>query len=195
MDFQRILARKRQQMESLEAQLTVLRDEVTTLDRALEIAKRETGKDTDASSRAIRETPIEGASATDSKIDPPPPSSPVIPEPSHGHFMPKSVMRTAGRLIKMIREIVRDLPEPFSTVDVRIEMKRRDPELYDQSHYSSLSGTMRRMAAAGELVQIAPGGPGKEATYRRNDSQKPRHDQADEQTILEGERDLVEPAR
>lgn len=180
MDLRRILARKRQQLESLEAQIRVLQDEVATLDRALEIAAREEGKDV--------ETSGEGASTRDSKIDPLPPQHPL----SVGE------QRPTGRLIAMIREIVRDLREPFSTVDVRNEMKNRDAELFASSHYSSLSGTMRRMAKTGELVAVEKGGPGKEATYRRpsNDSQKPRpEDRADSLFTLEGEREIVESAR
>lgn len=178
MDLRKILARKRHQLENLEAQLGVLRDEVATLDRALVIASRE--EESDASSgRTERDSPIEGASIVDRRIDPPPPP-------------PATDGRPTGKLIALIREIVRELPEPFSTAEVREEIKRRDPELFEATHYSSISGTMRRMAKVRQLVPIEKGGPGKEATYRRPQpgdqlSLEPRSEHgADDVTTPEG---------
>jgi hypothetical protein len=190
MDLRKILARKHHQLETLEAQLGVLRDEVATLDRALEIATREEGNDTDvAVGRAARDTPIEGASAHDRMIDP----APAKREPLH--VVSATEQRPTGRLIGMIREIVQGLPEPFSTADIRNEIKRRDPSFYETIHYSSISGTMRRMTGK-ELVAVEKGGPGKEATYRRVNNLQPRPEhRTDEQATIGGERELVESAR
>jgi hypothetical protein len=109
--------------------------------------------------------------------------------------------RPAGvTLIEAIRQVIRDLPAPFSTGDVRGQLQERYPELVEQTHYSSIAGTMRRMGVKGDLEPIEKGGPGKEATYRLASStthlQEPRSgDRADHQQTVEEERDLVESAR
>jgi hypothetical protein len=137
MDLISVLGRKRQQLEVAEARVAVLREEVATLERAMEIAAH----DDEAA-------PEVAASA---------------PAPSAPEALPKS----SRKLIDAIRDIVAGLPEPISTVAVRERLQQEEPALFEETHYSSLSGTMRRMMKSGELVLVEKGGPGKEATYRR----------------------------
>lgn len=171
-DLKALLDRMRQQLEETEAYAMVLRDEVGTLERAWAIAERER--------RGAR--PAQAALKPD--------QAPDDLETAAGSS--SAAPRSTGRLIEMIRAIVRELPEPFSTAGVREEIKRRDPELFEGTHYSSISGTMRRMAKGGALVPVEKGGPGKEATYRRLKpgeqlSLEPRsEDGADDTTTPEG---------
>ena len=144
MDLLKILGRKRQQLEEVEARAVILRDEVTTLERALEIAEHER----DGSSPALA---VEAA-----------PRAPKVLEPTE-----EAKPKATGKLIEAIRKITRTLPEPISTAAVRESLRQNEPAIYETTHYSSISGTMRRMSMKGELMPVEKGGPGKEATYRR----------------------------
>lgn len=172
-DLKALLDRMRQQLEETEAQAKVLREEVETLERAAAIAEREKRR-ARVVQGATKPAPMSEAHT----------QAPAPPAPA--------AQRSSGRLIETIRAIVRELPEPFSTAGVREEIKNRDPELFDATHYSSISGTMRRMAKGGQLVPVEKGGPGKEATYRRLQpseqlSLEPRsEDRADDTTTPEG---------
>jgi hypothetical protein len=148
MDLLQIIGRKRQQIEELETRLAALRADLATLERAKEIAESEGDGSVGAVvSSAPPAEPVHASNAT------------PAPEPTASPAQPR-------KLVDSIRDIVKTLPEPFSTVAVRERLAKEEPELSATAHYSSLSGTMRRMAGR-ELVLVAKGGPGKEATYRR----------------------------
>jgi hypothetical protein len=138
MDLLRVLGRKRQHLEEAEARVAVLREEVATLERAMEIASHE---------EAVPEVVTSSASPS-AAAEPPQPEA-------------------TRKLIDALRDIIADLPEPVSTTAVRERLRQEEPVLFETTHYSSLSGTMRRMMKSGELVLVEKGGPGKEATYRR----------------------------
>jgi hypothetical protein len=160
MDIKDALAKKEQQLEEAEAAAVRLSDEVTTLRKALAILARDVA------------------------------SPPTAAGGSSAAITTASSVRaaTTRSLINTIREIVPRLDEPFSTGAVRAKLQQLDPEWFATIHYSSLSGTMRRMAEAGELEVAEKGGPGKEATYRFNDEMPRPQDAADEQKTIEGER-------
>lgn len=139
MDLLRILGRKRQQLEEAEARVAVLRDDVATLERAVEIAERE-------------EVSVEVVASS---------AAPEAVAPT------EAKPRATSKLIDVIRDICARLPEPISTATVRERLQQEAPDLFEATHYSSISGTMRRMERKGELVLVEKGGPGKEATYRR----------------------------
>jgi len=141
MDLLRILGRKRQQLGEAEARIAVLRDEVATLERALEIAEHEDEPDSAVGNQGTNAVEV---------------VAPIEAKP-----------RATRSLIDAIRDITARLPEPISTVAVRESLRQSEPVLYEETHYSSISGTMRRMAMKNELVPVEKGGPGKEATYRR----------------------------
>jgi hypothetical protein len=70
-----------------------------------------------------------------------------------------------GGLVNAIRRVVRELEPPIRTGVVRSLLAEREPAMMAKVHRTSVAGTMRRMAEAGELEVIEKGGPGKEAAY------------------------------
>lgn len=149
MDLTKIIDRKRRQLEELEDQMSELRSEMETLQRAMDIALRE---------------------MSGSEIGPLVPAPPAPKAVTGKVSVAASSTLTAGgrKLIDVIRDCVPSLPEPFSTTELRERLKTEAPDLVESSHYTSISGTVRRMATGGELVLVQKGGPGKEALYRRN---------------------------
>ncbi len=139
MDIGSTIAKKQQQIEQAEALIASLRDEVETLLKARAIIEREG----DQPSPVVHHAAAEIGTAADVKAT-----------------------GAARSLINTIREIVRDLPEPFTTGQVKDKLQALDPEWFATLHYSSISGTMRRLAEADQLAVVEKGGPGKEATYR-----------------------------
>jgi hypothetical protein len=164
MDLPETLTRKRQQLADAETLVSSLRGEVETLEKAWEIVKRDQAGMSHSAAASI---------TTAAELSGTP---------------------TVRSLIQEIRGIVKGLEQPFSTKEVRERLKALDPVWFETIHYSSISGTMRRMAKGGQLAVVEEGGPGKEATYRLPDDTenlvRPRlDDAADEQeTIFGGEK-------
>jgi chromosome segregation ATPase len=135
------LDRSRQELERLQAQTRRLEDEVATLEKAIAIAEQE-GLVAQGADKVVSKPKRDRKKRVERKAKPP-----------------------AGRtLAAAIREIVKGLEPPFTTGDVRDQLRELEPELLSKSE-RSLAGTMRRMAITGELTPVEKGGPGKEATY------------------------------
>lgn len=162
MDIRDALSKREQQLEEAEAAAARLSDEVTTLRKALAIMEHDGGAPPLPAAVGVSAaiTAASGASATAS----------------------------TRSLINTIREVVQRLDEPFSTGEVRAKLHQLDPEWFATIHHSSISGTMRRMAEAGELEVAEKGGPGKEAAYRLEDTPRPQSAADTPKTSFEGER-------
>lgn len=167
MDIQDALLQRQQQLEEAEALAARLRNEIDTLRAAWEILQQDN--------------------------PPPAPKQLLAVASGNGDSSARDEpAATPGRiLIQEIREAVRVLEPPVSTRAVKDKLQALDPEWFQNVHYASVSGTMRRMAESGELVLVAKGKPGKEATYRLptpEELEKGRSDGgADEQFTFEGE--------
>lgn len=210
----RFIELKRNRLAEIAEQMTRLRGEIEVLGRegaklrtqieTAEDMRREVTEATGAEAPdVVTEAPAApvaapaALAASDTPADVPevteknPEGLPATPEAASSLDTGSTIKRRprAGvSLIDAIRQIVRDLPTSFSTGAVREQVQARYPELTAQSHFASISGTMRRMAMKGELIQEQLGGPGREATYRLPEAPPPLDVQAGgSSTLFEGE--------
>ncbi len=176
MDLRIALERKRQQLQEAMIRLDLLKEQIAAL-----VAESE---EVQAQIKALED--VEREFASNPHEDEVPSKSARRPKRRRPERKQKSEGTT---LIDAIRQIAQELPQPFSTKQLREVLAERYPDLYNKTHFSSHSGTLRRLSIDGGLEVVEQGGPGKEATYRVPGSEEqPRPEgRADKQlTVFEG---------